>query len=458
MINFLFGVRRGRTAPRRQLHKFLLAGLLGPFISLPAAALELPDPLTEADFIAVDRKQAELGRLLFYDKILSGNRNISCGTCHHHDLGGADGLSLGIGEGGEGIGPDRTPGYDDMQIHARIPRSAPPIWNLGHKSVTMVFHDGRLSVSDIYGNGFDSPAGAHLPKGLNSILAAQAMFPITSHDEMAGGVGENEIADAVVDGLHKGWPLIEARVRVVPGYGRLFAEAFAHIETAEDITIVDIANAIAAFEASEWRNHDSDFDAYLAGEPDALNDRETRGMELFFGAAECSSCHSGPLFTDQSFHALALPEFGPGKTRGWDPLPRDIGRMLKTDDLNDLYRFRTPSLRNVALTAPYGHNGAMPTLEAMIRHHVDPLGSLDRWTPDMARLPDVPWLQDADFALQGDSDELARLAARVDIDLPPLSERDISDIVAFLNCLTGRSAEARPLGRPDAVPSGLPVD
>jgi len=436
-----------------------LGGLvLGTLLAAPVAALDLPDPLSEADFHPVDPAKAEIGRLLFYDKILSGNRNISCGTCHHHELGGADALSLGLGEGGEGIGKDRTPGYDAHIVNERIPRSAPPIWNLGHRDVRTMFHDGRLQLGDRTGQDYDSPAEAHLPDGLDTLLAVQALFPITSAAEMAGGPDENEIGAAVAEGLHLAWPLIAARVREVPAYVDMFTAAFDTVDSAADITIVEIANAIGAFEAIEWRNFDSDFDAYLTGEADALNETEMRGMELCFGEAACSTCHSGPLLTDQSFHALALPAVGPGKTRPWDPMPRDIGRMLKTDDLNDLYKFRTPSLRNVALTAPYGHNGSMPTLTAMVRHHADPAGSLASWTPEMAGLPDVPWLADADFPLREDRLELARLVARAEVAVPPLSDRDVADIVAFLNCLTGRSAEERPMGRPDSVPSGLPVD
>ncbi len=440
------------------MRHFLCTVLLAASTAIPAAALELPAPLTAADFLPFDAKQAELGRLLFYDRILSGNRNISCATCHHHDLGSADGLSLGIGEGGEGLGKVRTPGYEAMRIHERIPRSAPPVWNLGHREIRAMFHDGRLETGETWGKPFDSPARENLPDGLTSILAAQALFPLTSPAEMAGDPGENEIADAVAVRLDHAWPLVAARVRAVPGYAEMFIAAFDHVTAPEDITIVEIANAIAAFEGIEWQSYDSDFDAHLAGEDGALSAAETRGMELFFGKARCASCHSGPLFTDQEYHALGLPSFGPGKTHPWDPTPRDIGRMLTTDDLADLYKFRTPSLRNVALTAPYGHNGSMPTLEAMVRHHLDPDGSLSVWSPRMAGLPDVPWLAEADFALVPDMRERARALARVEADLPALSETEITEIVAFLKCLTGRSADARPMGRPDRVPSGLPVD
>jgi len=453
--------------PLSRLAAGLVAGLAatlaaGPITAGSAAdpdsALTLPTPLTDADFIAFDPDQAKIGQLLFYDKILSGNRNISCGTCHHHDFAGADGLSLGIGEGGAGVGPERTPGVGADRIHKRIPRSAPALWNLGHKSVDTVFHDGRLSISEIYGNGFNSPAQEWLPEGLNSILAAQSLFPVTARHEMAGDPGENEIGGAVNDRIDAAWPILAKRVRTIPDYGERFVAAFDHIDRPDQVTMVEIANALAAFMGTEWRNHDSPFDRYLAGETEAMSAEARRGLALFYGEAECASCHSGPLLTDQGFHALALPQFGPGRTRAFDPMPRDMGRMNESDRLEDAYRFRTPSLRNVALTAPYGHNGAMPTLEAMVRHHLDPAGSAADWRPEMAGLPAVPWLAAGDFVIAEDRFETARHAARRDVALPALGADEIADLVAFLNALTGETAETRPLGRPDRVPSGLPVD
>ena len=97
---------------------------------------------------------------------------------------------------------------------------------------------------------------------------------------------------------------------------------------------------------------------HLAGDKAALSPQARAGLELFYGDAGCAACHSGPLMSDQGFHALALPAFGPGKTRRFDLQPRDVGRMGESNALEDASRFRTPMLRNVALTAPYGHNGA----------------------------------------------------------------------------------------------------
>lgn len=412
----------------------------------------MADPITLDDFVDADPAQARIGQLLFYDKILSGNRNISCGTCHHHDLAGGDGLSLGIGEGGVGLGPERLAG----DIRKRVPRNAPSLWNIGHNSIDVLFHDGRLEVSDQFDNGFDSPAEEWLPSGLDNIVAAQALFPLTAQFEMAGNPGENDIAGATHDRIDAAWPIIAARIRADPDYLEMFTQAFDTIEEPNDLTIVEIGNALGAFITSEWRSFDSPYDAWLAGTP--LPQDAERGRALFFGEARCASCHSGPLFSDQGFHALGLPAFGPGRTRTFDKMPRDVGRMGETDLLSDAYRFRTPSLRNVALTAPYGHNGAYPTLADMIRHHSNPAAARAAWKPDMAALPEAAWFAGVDFAIRQDTREMARQAAVLDINPVALSAAEIIDIEAFLHALTGASVDDRPLGRPDTVPSGLPVD
>lgn len=237
----------------------------------------------------------------------------------------------------------------------------------------------------------------------------------------------------------------------------MFVAAFDHIDSAEQVTIVEIGNALGAFITTEWRSFDSPYDIALAsGAPLPANAQ--RGQDLFFESARCAACHAGPLFTDQDFHALGLPAFGPGRTRRFDPIPRDVGRMGETDLLEDAYKFRTPSLRNVALTGPYGHNGAYATLAEMIRHHADPVAARAVWTGDLAQLPEVPWIAAVDFAIHADSREMARQANAIEMRPIRLSDQDVDDLVAFLNALTGVTAEERPLGRPNKVPSGLPVD
>lgn len=423
-----------------------------------AHAAPLPKPLTAEDFDNHSNEQAELGRLLFYDKILSGNKNISCGTCHHHKHFGSDGLSLGIGEGGTGVGPDRHPGEGTAAIERRIPRNSPALWNLGARDIEILFHDGRLSRSDDYGTGFNSPAEEWLPEGLNSLLAAQALFPLASRFEMAGAPQENSIARAAFDRIDHVWPLITRRIIAIPEYVELFTRAFEHINKAGDIQITDIANALAAFEATEWQSYDSPFDQLLAGEKGALNASQTRGMVLFYGKANCVSCHTGNLLTDQKFHAIGLPVFGPGRTRVHDPIPRDTGRMAESDDLSDSYRFRTPSLRNVELTGPYGHNGAYKSLEAIIEHHLDPAAMRASWQTADASIPDVPWLNQTDLILLHDKREMTRYDSKLDIKPQSLTRTEISALVAFLKSLTGHTARGSQSGIPESVPSGLPVD
>ncbi|MFY0680674.1 MAG: hypothetical protein JXR13_08895 [Thalassovita sp.] len=424
----------------------------------PAVSGPLPAPLGDADFVEFDPAQAELGRLLFYDKILSGNRNISCATCHHPTLGTSDGLSLGLGEGGVGLGPDRVSETGRDRIKKRVPRNAPALWNLGAREVHTVMHDGRISVDNVYGNGFNTPAEEWLPSGLNSLLAVQALFPLTSETEMAGDPEENEIGGATNDRIDNVWPIVSKRVRTLPEYGQKFVDAFEHIERADQVTIVEIANALAAFMVQDFTSVDTPFDAYLAGDQDALNAQQHVGMELFFGKANCASCHAGSLLSDQKFHALGLPAFGPGRTRRFDPIVRDVGRLGESDALEDAYRFRTPMLRNVALTGPYGHNGAFPTLMGMLRHHVDPEASRQAWTRQTPVLPDLPWLREVDFVVQNDRLELARQARVRDVYLPQLTEAELQDIEAFLHALTGAKAALAQSEIPQTVPSGLPVD
>ena len=403
-------------------------------------------------------QRAKIGQLLFYDKILSGNRNISCGTCHHHRFGGTDGLSLGIGEGGVGVGPDRHPGSGESRIRKRVPRNASALWNLAAKKFTVLFHDGRLAIADDFDNGFNTPAEEWLPHGLETVLGTQAIFPMTAQFEMAGNPKENEVAGALHDRIDAVWPILAKRVRVIPEYGQMFVETFDDIDTAEEVTIAHIGEALAAFIAIEFRSDDSPFDAFLAGDETALTPMQRRGADLFYGKAGCADCHSGSLLTDQKFHALAIPPFGPGRTRRFDPYTRDVGRMGETDDLADAYRFRTPSLRNIALTAPYGHNGAYPDLEGIIRHHLDPQGSFDAWQQDLAQLPEAPWLAPIDFVVWQDRFEIARVRAKIDITPRALADDEVAALVDFMGALTGAMTSNPLFGVPDNVPSGLPVD
>ena len=404
-----------------------------------------------------DPTQVELGRLLFFDKELSGNRNISCATCHHPLAATGDGLSLSVGEGGRGLGVGRDTGKGANKIHERVPRNAPPIFNLGAKQFRRMFHDGRVERKKSAPHGLRSPAGADLPADLDNVLAAQAMFPVTSGTEMAGQAGENEIADAAAAGnLPWVWQLLAERLRGISAYVDLFTQVFDDVETADDITYAHAANAIAAFEAKAWRADNSPFDRYLRGDKSAMSRSARRGMRLFYGKLDCASCHSGQFQTDHRFHAIGMPQIGPGKGDGFDG-HEDFGRARVTGADRHRYLFRTPPLRNVAITGPWGHDGAFDTLRAVVRHHLNPAASLASYDQDQAVLPSRPDLDAADFVVQSDSDRRAAIGEAIEIAPREATEAEIDDLLEFLYALTDPASLDLRADVPEAVPSGLSV-
>ena len=435
--------------------RFALA-LTGTLISSPVLAGELPQPLKPADFIETDPLEVAVGRQLFFDPILSGNRNIACATCHHPTLGSADAVSLSIGEGGIGLGAKRLVEEGNHPV-ARIPRNAPALWNLGLKGTSVMFHDGRLQKDESQPFGIKMPSGFELERPVKSLVAAQAMLPPTSDHEMAGHGSENPVAEASEQGRIQGpggvWALLAARVDAIPGYRRSFDWI---IGQDKPVHMTDIANAIGAYIAFEYRCTDSAFDRFLEGRG-SLTPEARRGAELFYGKAGCVECHSGANFTDQQFHAIAVPQIGPGK--GPKHLAEaDIGRGAVTGSEEDLYRFRTPTLRNVALTAPYGHSGAFTDLEDMVRHHLEPLESLGRYKPEYALLHSTPKALGDDFKILGDAEEMIRIAAATELAPMALSDGEIEDLVAFLGALTDEQPVGSRLGIPETVPSGLLVE
>nr|WP_232530286.1 cytochrome c peroxidase [Pacificitalea manganoxidans] len=409
-------------------------------------------PAPDALFPAQDMAQVRLGQLLFYDPILSGSGEVSCATCHHPRFGTSDGLSLGLGDGATGLGPERVIDPDNLP-EERVPRNAPALFNLGAAEFTRMFHDGRLEADPDRPGGIRTPLGEDMALGFASVLSAQSMFPVLAPDEMAGHYGESDVSRAVRMGLLSSeggaWDIISARIESIPPYRAAFD---AILGQDADIHFTDISDAIAAFIAHEWRADDSAFDRHLRGEA-PLTGPALAGMELFYGEAGCSTCHAGQFQTDHAFHAIAMPQIGPGKKGRFETHYRDTGRLRVTGRAEDAYRFRTPSLRNVTLTAPYGHDGAYATLEGVVRHHLDPIAALRGYDPAQAVLPDLAGAEDL-HALR-DPAETDAIAAANELAPVTLSDAQVAELMAFLAALTD---DVSHLGVPPTVPSGLPVD
>ena len=343
----------------------------------------------------------ELGRLLFWDPLLSGARDVACATCHHPDFAYADGRDLSLGVGAIGLGPDRV----DMS-HRRIPivkRNSQTILNTAFNGL-----DDRRQRRRGGNTGAVDPATAPMfwDSRVRS-LETQALEPIKALEEMRGtSYPEDEAVGVVVE-----------RLRGVPEYVTRFEKAFG---AGTSIDAAQLGQAIAAFERSLVAM-DSPFDRYRAGDTNALTAQQRRGFDTFDDVG-CDRCHDGPMFSDFDLETEGVAEHP----------------LLPVPDAGDgRFRFRTPSLRNVALTAPYMHNGMLDTLDDVLRFY------------DNGRSENPNVLNRRG---QG-GDGVARLSGsfrRVD----NMSEREMRDIIAFLESLTDTNFDR---AIPSRVPSGLPV-
>jgi len=231
----------------------------------------------------------------------------------------------------------------------------------------ILFFDPRLSASNTmacatchdpakgWSDGRPRSAGLKREEGRNTISLfniAYEDFPawdgfaasLEEHNGAAITFGDNVMAQNVPELINELSAVAEYRER----FGKVFGG---------EISYTSIIRALAAFERSVVTFRSS-FDRYQAGDRSALTKEQQAGLALFTGKAGCSSCHTAPLFTDNRFHALGVPQVG--------PLADDPGRFAVTGDDADRGAFRTPTLRNVARTAPYMHDGALPTLADVI--------------------------------------------------------------------------------------------
>jgi cytochrome c peroxidase len=322
------------------------------------------NPLTPA--------RIELGRKLFFDARLSADGKVSCSTCHKPEQAFADGKPVAEGIAGK-LGARNSPSL----LNA--------MFNAGQ------FWDGRADT-----------------------LEEQAIQPLTNPLEM-GNASYEEVA---------------ARLRAVAEYRDDFQRAFG-----KPVTIELAGHAIAAFERT-LLSGDSPFDRFNAGDQNAISDAAKRGLTLFRGKARCSRCHTFsdavPFFTDFSYHntgvAMNHPNFETFARQVFDAAETDranavidrlakreggqeLGRILVSYQILDLGAFRTPSLRNIALTAPYFHDGSARTLADVVK-----------------------------FYNQGGRQNINR---EWDLNSLALTEEEQKELVSFLESLTGRHDAAR---------------
>jgi cytochrome c peroxidase len=264
-------------------------------------------------------EKIDLGKKLFFDRRLSGDGTMSCATCHIPDMAFSDGQDISLS-------------YPTTKNW----RNSPTLVNAGFQKY--LFHDGRAKT-----------------------LEDQALFPMMSAFEM-----------------NKNLDYLEEQIRVVPEY----ADAFRKIFNGE-VTRETIAMAIAAFERT-LVSRNSPLDRYLSGDHNALSDEAKKGLEIFRGKGRCMECHHGANLADDKFYALNVPENpallnDPRVTatmrfvakvyhyKDYRNLTEDPGRYLITKNEKDWKAFRTPTLREIARTAPYMHNGIFATLEEVIQ-------------------------------------------------------------------------------------------
>jgi cytochrome c peroxidase len=389
----------------------------------------------------VRRELSLLGQALAFDKALSGNRDISCMTCHLAGLATTDGRSLGIGQGGTGLGPDRV-----HPAGAFVHRSAPPLFNL--RAMTALTWDGRV---------FRASTGTiRAPAALTAAqravfefgpLSALPMFPVLSRPEMRANSG-NELA-LVPDSLpQRTWRALMKRLGAIPQYRTMFESAYPG-QRFDDMSFAHAGNAMGGWITAVFSFNNTPWDNFLAGNDAALTEVQLQGAKAFLTVGKCSRCHTGPLLSDGKFHNVAVPQVGPGFGDG--PNGRDdFGRMRQTKLLADKYKFRTPPLRNVELTAPYGHDGAIVSLRSWVDHYSRSDVKLRAYDPgQLDPLLQGTLLPTADAILATRDSRLTTLV---------LPSATVDAITEFLKALTDPAA--RDLSRfvPISVPSGLPID
>ncbi len=336
-----------------------------PPTSLPEAPIPDENPITE--------EKAMLGKILFWEEQLSSDNSVACGTCHISNAGGSDPRSFeshSVHPGPDALGgtPDDIRGsigvirktsdnsvsqadetfYPERQVTGRRAMNS-----IGAAHSLRLFWDGRAQ------GPFEDPLTGEVLIPQGGALEIQALGPILSDVEMAK---EGRTWQEVTDKLQSVRPLALvvdmplAMQQALEGdttYPSLFEKAFG----TPDITPSRIAMAIATYERT-LNPDQTPFDRFAEGDTTALTPRQQQGFELFRTAGRCGICHGGPDFSDHNFH-----------NTGVRPFTEDLGRFEVTGNMADRGRFKTPSLRNTKLRAPYFHNGGAEDLQDVLEFY-----------------------------------------------------------------------------------------
>ncbi len=330
---------------------------------------DIPPPAVPADN-PMSKAKVELGRWLFYDRRLSVNDTTSCATCHIQELAFTDGKPRSVGATGE--------------LHPR-----------GSMSLVNAAYASRLTWAN----------------PLLDRLEHQALTPMFGEDPVEMGMSGRE--DEIV-----------ALLRSDDRYAELFPKAFPQAE--DPFSILNVVRSMASFTRTII-SYDSPYDAWLKGDEPAISASASRGMELFFSERlECFHCHGGFNFTDSTTHANTRVERVGFHNTGLYNLdgngaypPDNTGLFDMTGERRDMGRFRAPTLRNIAVTAPYMHDGSIATLEGVIAHY--------------ARAGRI--IEEGPYAGDGKLSPFKSEFVRGF----ELSDEELADVLAFLESLTDQS-------------------
>ncbi|WP_298772307.1 cytochrome c peroxidase [uncultured Shewanella sp.] len=362
-----------------------LDACLGEMLTFNNMATQLED--LRAYAARVRREQSpnkvELGMRLFHNKSLSANGDTACSSCHHPAVGcGSDKLSMPIGLNAavpDLLGVGRTDEVNSIPI---VPRNSPAICNTSLWSQGLfwdnrvVLQDGELNTEfqDVTHNTLDTVGG----NNTLTLLMAQAHFPVTAAPEMG------DILDFGYDDTDQ---TQHTEYRENELVSQLDSESWQALFTAAfgdpSIHYSRVAESIAAYESVHLFIDNPFFD-YVDGHYDAIDDDAKRGAITFMSnRSGCTFCHSGALFSNEEVSAGNYPQIGIGTDA--DGSGADIGAIgpLPSTDLslapNTVGFFRTPSLLNVAITGPWGHNGQFGSLKRNIEHYRDNAASIAQY-------------------------------------------------------------------------------